>query len=114
MIDYQQDRAELEQYLRQQFAVDGQSFTQLPVNFSRGIELSKTPMYRDLLLLLRLLTGSVSREDILALIRSPFFYWSNQPDKATLIRALFGSEEKQFSYQGALAAESHRTAFGPL
>ena len=29
-------------------------------------------MYRDLLLLLRLLTGSVSREDILALIRSPF------------------------------------------
>ena len=97
LTDYQQDRAELEQHLRQQFAVDGQSFTQLPVNFSRGIELSKTPMYRDLLLLLRLITGSVSREDILALIRSPFFYWSNQADKATLIRVLFGSEEKQFS-----------------
>ena len=97
LTDYQQDRAELEQYLRQQFEVDGQSFTQLPVNFSRGIELHKTPMYRDLLLLLRLLRGSVSREDILALIRSPFFYWSNQADKVTLIRALFGSEEKQFS-----------------
>ena len=103
LTDYQQDRAELEQYLRQQFAVDGQSFTQLPVNFSRGIELSKTPMYRDLLLLLRLLTGSVSREDILALIRSPFFYWSNHADKAKLIRALFGSEEKQFSLPKVLS-----------
>lgn len=103
LIDYQQDRAELEQYLRQQFEVDGQSFTQLPVNFSRGVELSKTPMYRDLLLLLRLLTGSISREHILALIRAPFFYWRNQADKSQLIRALFASEEKQFSLPKVLS-----------
>ena len=103
LIDYQQDRAELEQYLRQQFEVDGQSFTQLPVNFSRGVELSKTPMYRDLLLLLRLLTGSVSREHILALIRAPFFYWRTQADKSQLIRALFASEEKQFSLPKVLS-----------
>ncbi len=103
LTDYQQDRAELEQHLRKQFEVDGQSFTQLPVNFSRGIELSKTPMYRDLLLLVRLLIGSVSREDILAIIRSPFFYWSDHADKAKLIRVLFGSEEKQFSLPKVLS-----------
>lgn len=97
LTDYQRDRAELEQCLRQQFEVDGQSFTQLPVNFSRGVELSKTPIYRDFLLLMRLLSGSVSREDIVALIRSPFFYWSHRAEKAKLIRALFGSEEKVFS-----------------
>ena len=103
LTDYQQDRAELEQRLREQFEVDGQSFTQLPVNFSRGIELSKTPMYRDLLLLLRHLSGSVSRQDVLALVRSPFFYWSNHADKAKLIRALFASEEKQFSLPKVLS-----------
>ncbi len=103
LIDYQQDRAELEQCLRRQFDVDGQAFTQLPVNFSRGVELSKTPIYRDLILVLRLLSGSVSREDILALIRSPFFYWNNGADKVKLIRALFLTEEKRFSLAQALS-----------
>ena len=103
LVDYQRDRPELEQCLRREFEVDGESFTKLPVNFSRGTELSKTPIYRDLLLLLRLLTGNVSREDILALIRSPFFYWSKQADRAKLIRALFSSEEKQFSSSQALS-----------
>ena len=103
LVDYQRDRTELEQCLRREFEVDGQSFTKLPVNFSRGIELSKTPMYRDLTLLLRLLCGSVSREEILALLRSPFFYWSNESEKVKLIRALFSSEEKQFSISGVLS-----------
>ena len=103
LIDYQRDRAELEQFLRRQFEVDGQAFTQLPVNFSRGVELSKTPMYRDLLLVLRLLSGSVSREDILAINRSPFFYWSNDAERAKLTRALFSSEGKRFSSGQALA-----------
>lgn len=103
LADYHRDRAELEQFLRHEFEVEGQSFTQLPVNFSRGVELAKTPMYRDLLLLLRLVTRSLSREDVLALIRSPFFRWNRLADKATVIRGLFSTEERQFSLQQVLA-----------
>lgn len=103
LVDYHRDRAQLEQCLRNEFEVGGQSFTQLPVNFSRGVELSKTPLYRDTLLLLRLLVFSATREDILALVRSPFFRWSRAGDKAPVIHSLFYSEERQFSMQQVLA-----------
>lgn len=109
LMDYHRDRAQLEQCLRTEFDVGGLSFTQLPVNFSRGVELSKTPLYRDALLLLRLITQSANREDVLALVRSPFFRWSRPADKASVIRALFDTQERQFSRHQVFAQLSRLT-----
>ena len=110
LMDYHRDRAQLEQCLRNEFAVEGQSFTQLPVNFSRGVELSKTPLYRDALLLLRLIVQSATRDDVLALVRSPFFRWARAADKASIIRALFHTEERLFTRNHVLSELSRLSA----
>ena len=51
----QEDKAELEYRLREAFNCLESEYTALPVTFSRGLELSKVPVFRDLLLFLRLL-----------------------------------------------------------
>ena len=54
LAEYQRDRPLLEHELRDLFGSSDQVFTDLPVNFSRGIELAKVPMFRDVLWLLGL------------------------------------------------------------
>ncbi len=73
LLDFHADRPQLEYYLRQQFGCLGQRYATLPVNFSTGMPLSQTPLYRDALLGLRLLVApSHSRGDVLAALQSPF------------------------------------------
>ena len=94
LADYQRDRPLLEHELRELFGSSDQVFTDLPVNFSRGIELAKVPMFRDALLLLGLIVQDLGRAELTALLRSPFFGWldTDRNDKATVIAHLFNSK----------------------
>lgn len=116
LADYQRDRPLLEHELRNLFGSADQVFTHLPVNFSRGAELSKVPMFRDALLLLRLMTQSLSRTEITSLIRSPFFSWpdSERNDKGATIAYLFKSKRSVFELRHVLEALGNVTPKGPL
>ena len=78
LLDFNRDRPELEYQLRQEFDCLGARYAALPVNFSSGMPLSQTPMFRDALLALRLAaagdTVSFLRSEVLALLRSPFLH----------------------------------------
>ncbi len=104
LADYQRDRSLLEHELRELFGSSDQVFTDLPVNFSRGIELAKVPMFRDALLLLRLVVQELGRAELTALLRSPFFGWldTGRNDKAAVIAHLFDSKRRVFELRHVL------------
>ena len=62
LSNYQQDRPEMEYRLREAFSCLDTEYTSLPVNFSRGLELSKVPVFRDLLLFLSLVENELPRD----------------------------------------------------
>ncbi|EED35166.1 conserved hypothetical protein [Luminiphilus syltensis NOR5-1B] len=72
LADMASDRALLEYALRAEFDCLDARYNELPVNFSLGMPLSATPMYRSLLCALRLMLTSVDRSDLLFLFTSPF------------------------------------------
>ena len=116
LSDYQQDRALLEHHLRAEFGVQDQVFTDLPVNFSRGIELSKVPMFRDLLLFCRLVAQPLTRQEVTALIRSPFFF-VNDDDRAVrgpVLSRLYASKRGSFGLSQVITALSQVAPGSPL
>ena len=84
LLDLEADRDQLEYRLREQFDCLDAQYNDLPVNFSTGMSLGATPMYRDLLLALEWETRSLSRADWLALLRSPFLPFSHEHPQQTL------------------------------
>ncbi len=116
LADYQRDRPLLEHELRELFGSSDQVFTDLPVNFSRGVELVKVPMFRDALLLLGLIVQDLGRADLIALLRSPFFGWLNtdRNDKATVITHLFSSKRAAFELRHVLEALGKVVPKSPL
>ena len=116
LADYQRDRPLLEHELRELFGSSDQVFTDLPVNFSRGVELAKVPMFRDALLLLGLIVQDLGRADLIALLRSPFFGWLNtdRNDKATVITHLFSSKRAAFELRHVLEALGKVVPKSPL
>ena len=84
LLDLEADRDQLEYRLREQFDCLDTQYNDLPVNFSTGMPLGATPMYRDLLLALEWETRSLSRADWLALLRSPFLPFSQEHPQQTL------------------------------
>ena len=84
LLDLEADRDQLEYRLREQFDCLDAQYNDLPVNFSTGMSLGATPMYRDLLLALEWETRSLSRADWLALLRSPFLPLSHEHPQQTL------------------------------
>ena len=116
LTDYQRDRPLLEHELRELFGSSDQVFTDLPVNFSRGIELAKVPMFRDALLLLSLIVQGLGRAELTALIRSPFFGWldTDRNDKATVIAYLFNSKRAVFELRHVLEALGKVVPKSPL
>ena len=116
LADYQRDRPLLEHELRELFGSSDQVFTDLPVNFSRGVELAKVPMFRDALLLLGLIVQDLGRADLTALLRSPFFGWLNtdRNDKATVITHLFSSKRAAFELRHVLEALGKVVPKSPL
>ena len=116
LADYQRDRPLLEHELRELFGSSDQAFTDLPVNFSRGIELAKVPMFRDALLLLGLIVQGLGRAEVTALLRSPFFGWldTDRNDKATVIAHLFNSKRAEFELRHVLEALGKVVPKSPL
>ncbi len=116
LSDYQRDRALLEHHLRSFFGVSDRVFTDLPVNFSRGIELSKVPMFRDAVLLIKLITHGLDRHEISALVRSPFFAWNDQGlnDKGQTLAELFRTKRGEFDLNSLLWVLSRTSEHSPL
>ena len=116
LSDYQRDRALLEHHLRSFFGVSDRVFTDLPVNFSRGIELSKVPMFRDAVLLIKLITHGLDRHEISALVRSPFFAWNDQGlnDKGQTLTELFRTKRGEFDLNSVLWELARASEESPL
>lgn len=91
VMDLRRDRPELEYFLREQFDCLEARYNSLPVNFSTGIPLADTPMYRDALLALRVGNLALPRADYLSVLRSPFLLpdgFGETPEALALSRAL--------------------------
>ena len=116
LADYQRDRPLLEHELRDLFGSSDQVFTDLPANFSRGIELVKVPMFRDALLLLGLIGQGLGRAEVTALLRSPFYGWldTDRNDKAAVIAHLFNSKRRVFELRHVLEALGKVVPKSPL
>ena len=72
LMDIKNDRPVLEYFLRQEFDCLDARYNSLPVNFSTGMPLGQTPMFRDALLALSLDFNPLTRQRISQLIRSPY------------------------------------------
>ena len=90
LLDFHRDRQQLEYFLRQQFDCLGARYAALPVNFSVGMPLAETPLFRDAMLALRItgagVSARLSRAEVLALLRSPFLMGRDAVDGAELLR----------------------------
>lgn len=90
LLDFQRDRQQLDYFLRQQFDCLGARYAALPVNFSTGMPLADTPLFRDALLALRLsvpeASAPLSRSELLALLRSPFLSGDDDTDGPAVLR----------------------------
>ena len=98
LSNYQEDKLELEYRLREAFECLDNQYTSLPVTFSRGMELSKVPVFRDLLLLLRLLESDLAPNEMIALFRSPYLVGRQSPSSfAAIIDRLFAKQKIRLS-----------------
>ena len=108
LLDLEADRDQLEYRLREQFGCLDAQYNDLPVNFSTGMPLGATPMYRDLLLALEWETRSLSRAEWLALLRSPFLPFSHEQPQQTL--ALIDRQFQAGSADVSLESTLHMSA----
>ena len=103
LLDTQRDRVDFEYLLREQLDCLDARYASLPVNFSTGMPLLKTPMYRDAMLALRVEHDQLSRMEVLSLLRSP--YVINWPEGAANVQrvrladAVMNAGVEQFSRQ---------------
>ena len=88
LLNMSNDRSEFEYFLREQFDCLDANYNLLPANFSAGMPLADTPIYRDLLLALRIGMDPVSREDVLALFRSPYLFPKGFAESVPVLRLL--------------------------
>ena len=94
LSNYQEDRPELEYRLREAFKCLDSEYTALPVTFSRGLELSKVPVFRDLLLFLRLLENDLTPNEVVALLRSPYLVGRKSPKSfAAIVDRLLATQK---------------------
>ena len=105
LLDLEADRDQLEYRLREQFDCLDSQYNDLPVNFSTGMPLGTTPMYRDLLLALEWETRPLGRTDWLALLRSPFLPFSQEYPQKTL--TLIDQQFRMGSAEISMASTLH-------
>ena len=92
LLDMATDRGPLEYHLREVFDCLDASYNDLPVNFSTGMPLASTPMYRDLLLALEWEVRPITSHQWLSLLRSPYLAVSSAGhEHLQLISAQFRS-----------------------
>ncbi|MEE4146086.1 MAG: PD-(D/E)XK nuclease family protein [Halieaceae bacterium] len=86
LSDMAADRVALEYLLRREFDCLGENYASLPVNFSTGIALDRTPVIRDALAALALAGPRTTVAAVQALLRSRFL---DLPDAATPLANYF-------------------------
>ena len=92
LLNFKRDRPLLEYYLRREFGCLDARYDRLPVNFATGQPLASAPLFRDALLALTLHTEPLTRQRMLALLRSPYLLEPNfheSEEAIALIKSLF-------------------------
>ncbi len=98
LADFERDRFTIEYYLREVFNCLDQEYGSLPVNFSRGLCLADVPMFRVILLIGSSVTDSLTRDQILCLLRSRYISdgFIDRQKRAKLIEQLFNTRFAKF------------------
>jgi ATP-dependent helicase/nuclease subunit B len=91
VLNLSEQRQSMEVALREAFDALDARYDALPVNFSRGIPFASAPIYRDALLALGMLEGTVSRSDLLAALRSPYLTALRSEDMKRSLAVIRGS-----------------------
>ena len=103
LLDMATDREPLEYHLREVFDCLDASYNDLPVNFSTGMPLASTPMYRDLLLALEWEVRPITSHQWLSLLRSPYLEVSSAGhERLQLISAQFRSGSHSITIEQGL------------
>ena len=117
LLDLERDRNQLEYFLRAQFGCLDAQYNDLPVNFSTGMPLGTTPMFRDAVLALEWEVRPLLRSDWVALMRSPFFpglLRCPSPNDLQLVERLFKSGLTEISMDQTLHFLTRYTSDSPL
>ena len=103
LLDMATDREPLEYHLREVFDCLDASYNDLPVNFSTGMPLASTPIYRDLLLALEWEVRPITSHQWLSLVRSPYLEVSSAGhERLQLISAQFRSGSHSITIEQGL------------
>ena len=98
LLDMTADRQRIEYFLRQEFDCLDARYNDLPVNFSTGMPLLTTPMYRDAIAVLEWEAQPASRSEWLAILRSPYLdFGLGHKARLQIIEALFSSGYRELS-----------------
>ena len=103
LLDMANDRNRLEYFLRQEFDCLDARYNDLPVNFTTGMPLANTPLFRDALAALEWEVHPLGRSKWLSLTRSPYLAFQSDPEMILgLIQAQFRSGSHEISIDSAL------------
>ena len=103
LLDMANDRNRLEYFLRQEFDCLDARYNDLPVNFTTGMPLASTPLFRDALAALEWEVHPRGRAQWLSLTRSPYLAFQDDPEMIPgLIQAQFRSGSHEISIDSAL------------
>ena len=98
LLDMATDRQRIEYFLRQEFDCLDARYNDLPVNFSTGMSLLSTPMYRDAIAALEWEGKPASRSEWLSILRSPYLDLGlEQKARLQMIEALFNTGYRELS-----------------
>ncbi|MFK8048815.1 MAG: PD-(D/E)XK nuclease family protein [Halioglobus sp.] len=105
----EEDRATLELFLRDEFDCLETSSTELPVNFSAGVSLDKTPAIRDAVRMLKLALPSVNVPEVVALLQSRFAIISDVDSQPAIkfVIDLFGNGREEIDTGELRHSASH-------
>ena len=103
LLDMANDRNRLEYFLRQEFDCLDTRYNDLPVNFTTGMPLASTPLFRDALAVLEWEVHPLGRAQWLSLARSPYLAFQDNPEMIPgMIQAQFRSGSHEISVDSAL------------
>ncbi len=103
LLDMANDRNRLEYFLRQEFNCLDACYNDLPVNFTTGMPLANTPLFRDALAALEWEVHPLGRSQWLRLTRSPYLVFQDDLEMIlALIQAQFRSGSHEISIDSAL------------
>lgn len=103
LLNMANDRDRLEYFLRQEFDCLDARYNDLPVNFTTGMPLADTPLFRDALAALEWEVQPLNRPHWLSLTRSPYLAFKDDSEMIpTLIQSQFMSGSHEISLENTL------------